>query len=69
MSLAVEKSALQLLDTFGLTAIWDVYLAATAAYDMGKMELAASLIKLAEAAEECWMRRGEADATRPPRYT
>jgi hypothetical protein len=44
MSSMVEKSALQLLDTFGLTAIWDVYLAATAAYDMGKIELAASLV-------------------------
>lgn len=63
MSSTVEKSALQLLDTFGLKAIWDVYLAATAAYDMGKSELAASLIELAEAAEQCWMRRADAGAT------
>ena len=63
MSSTVENSALQLLDAFGLKAIWDVYLAATAAYDMGKSDLAASLIELAETAEQCWMRRADEGAT------
>jgi hypothetical protein len=37
-------------------AIWDMHLAAAAAYKMGEPELAASLIKVAEAAELRLMR-------------
>jgi hypothetical protein len=57
MSSSVEKAALKLLGTFGMRAIWDLHLAATAAYDMGNPELVANLTELAEAAERCWMQR------------
>ena len=57
---SLEEAASKLLGTFGVQAIWDTYLAATAAYEMGKSDLAATLIDLAEAAERCWMRRAEA---------
>jgi hypothetical protein len=48
---SLEKAATKLLATYGVKAIWDVYLAAAAAHGMGEPELAGSLIKLAEAAE------------------
>ena len=64
MSSSAEKAALKLLGTFGLKAIWDAHLAATAAYEMGKPELAGSLIELAEAAERCWMRRQTSESLR-----
>ena len=55
----LEEAASKLLGTFGVQAIWDTHLAATAAYDMGKSDLAAVLIELAEAAELCWIRRAD----------
>ncbi len=48
---SLETAASKLLATYGVKAIWDMHLAAAAAYDMGEPELAASLTKLAEAAE------------------
>ena len=53
---ALEDAATKLLAVYGVKAIWDMQLAAAAAHGMGEPELAASLIKLAEAAEECLMR-------------
>lgn len=41
-----------------MRAIWDTHLAATAAYEMGKSDLAA-VIELVEAAELCWIRRAD----------
>ena len=60
---SLEKAASKLLGTFGIRVIWDLHLSATAAEDMGKSELAAALIELAEASERCWMRRADASAT------
>jgi hypothetical protein len=57
MSSSVKKAALRLLGTFGVNAIWDVHLAATAAHELGKSELASDLVELAEAAEQEWMQR------------
>ena len=52
----LEQAAAKLLAVYGVKAIWDMHLAAAAAHGMGEPELAASLINLAEAAEECVMR-------------
>ena len=60
---SLEKAASKLLRVFGVQAIWDTYLAATAAHDMGKSDLAATLIEIAEAAERCWMQRAEITRT------
>ena len=60
---SLEKAASKLLGTFGVRVIWDMHLSATAADAMGKSELAAALIELAEAAERCWMRCAEATPT------
>lgn len=57
---SLDEAASKLLSTFGVQAIWDAHLAATAAYEMGKSDLAATLIELAEAAERHWMQRAEA---------
>jgi hypothetical protein len=56
---SLEEAASKLLGTFGVQAIWDVHLAATAAYEMGKSELAATLIEIAEAAERLWLARAQ----------
>jgi hypothetical protein len=49
--LPLDSAASKLLATYGVKAIWDLHLAAAAAYGMGEPELAASLINIAEAAE------------------
>ena len=49
----LEEAARKLLATYGVRAIWDMHLAAAAAHGMGEPDLAASLINLVEAAEEC----------------
>ena len=54
-----ERYALQLLDGHGIAAIWDTHVAAAAAYGLGKLNVAASLTEIAEAAEQEWMRRGK----------
>lgn len=59
----IEKLASRMLAYRGISAIWDAHLAAAAAYGMGEPDLAASLIKLAEAAEKEWLHRhGEPNA-------
>ena len=46
-----DKLAADLLAHQGSPAIWDLHLAAAAAKSAGKLEIAASLIEIAEAAE------------------
>jgi len=41
----------------GVQAIWDMHVAASAAYGLGRADLAASLIEIAEAAEREWISR------------
>jgi hypothetical protein len=41
----------------GVQAIWDMHVAASAAYGLGRADVAASLIEIAEAAEREWMSR------------
>lgn len=50
------NAATKLLAIYGARAIWDIHLAATAAHDMGKADLASSLAEIAEAAEEALLR-------------
>jgi hypothetical protein len=50
---SLAMAAKKLLAVYGVRAIWDIHLAAAAAHGMGEPDLAASLIKLVEAAEEC----------------
>ena len=50
-----EKIASQMLALSGMVAIWDAYLAASAAHGLGRPDLAESLIQIAEAAEREWM--------------
>jgi hypothetical protein len=59
--LPLDNAASKLLATYGVKAIWDMYLAAAAASGMGEHELAVSLINLVEAAE----RRLMSDPSRP----
>jgi hypothetical protein len=61
----LEKAATKLLATYGVKAIWDIHLAAAAADGIGEPDLASSLVKLAEAAERCLMRRSSAPTLRP----
>jgi hypothetical protein len=41
----------------GVQAIWDMHVAASAAYGLGRTDVAASLIEIAEAAEREWLSR------------
>ena len=50
-----EKLACSMLAHNGLVAIWDAHVAAAAAYGLGKLDMAASLIEIAEAAERLWL--------------
>ena len=52
-----EKLASRMLASNGVAAIWDLHLAAAAAKGAGKVEVAASLIEIAEAAERVWATR------------
>ena len=47
----IDKLASPMLAQNGIAAIWDAHVAAAAAYGLGKHEMAASLIEIAEAAE------------------
>jgi hypothetical protein len=52
-----EKLAGNMLAHSGIAAIWDLHLAAVAAKDAGKRDIAASLVEIAEAAERLWAER------------
>lgn len=58
-----EKLASTMLAHNGLAAIWDLHLAAAAARGAGKLDIAASLIEIAEAAERLWLARETANAS------
>ena len=61
-----DKLASRMLALTGIAAIWDAHLAAAAAYGLGKHEMAASLIEIAEAAERLWTARGSLRLRRVP---
>jgi hypothetical protein len=52
-----ERLASRMLAHTGVQAIWDMHVAASAAYGLGRADVVASLIEIAEAAEREWMSR------------
>ena len=52
-----ERLASRMLASSGVRAIWDAYVAASAAHGLGRAEVAEALIHVAEAAEREWMQR------------
>jgi hypothetical protein len=52
-----EKLAARMLASSGLRAIWDSYVAASAAHGLGRADVAEAIIAVAEAAEREWMQR------------
>jgi hypothetical protein len=52
-----ERLASRMLASSGVRAIWDTYVAASAAHGLGRTEVAEALIHVAEAAEHEWMQR------------
>jgi len=57
-----EIIALTLLARDGVSAIWGLHLSAAGAYRDGNKSVAAGIVEIAEAAEQEWLRRGEARA-------
>ena len=49
-----EKLARDMLERDGVAAVWELHIAALAAKEAGKLEVAASLVEVAEAAERLW---------------
>lgn len=62
-AISTERLARSMLTQSGVRAIWDAHLAASAAYGLGRFDMADSLIEIAEAAEREWIRRSEAIPT------
>ena len=56
-----EQVASNLLNRYGLAAIWQLHLSAAAAYRKGNAMAARSIVDVAEAAEREWLRRAAAD--------
>jgi hypothetical protein len=56
MARLAEQIALDLLEHDGIATIWSIHLAAARAYREGNSRAAASLIEIADAAEEAWWR-------------
>jgi hypothetical protein len=56
-----EQVASNLLNRYGLAAIWQLHLSAAATYRKGNAMAARSIIDVAEAAEREWLRRAAAD--------
>ena len=56
-----EQVASNLLNRYGLAAIWQLHLSAAAAYRKGDAMAARSIVDVAEAAEREWLRRAAAD--------
>ena len=59
---AAETIASKTLAEHGIAAIWDFQVAAAAAYGLGQFAVAASLIEIADAAEQELLRRCEVEA-------
>ncbi len=63
MAPLAEQIALELLAHDGISAIWNIHLAAAKAHREGNRRAAVSLIEIADAAEEAWWRRARAGLT------
>ena len=56
-----ERVAANMLNRYGLAAIWQLHLAAARAHRDGNMLAARSIIDIADAAEREWQRHSAAD--------
>jgi hypothetical protein len=56
-----EQVASNLLNRYGLAAIWQLHVSAATAYRKGNAMAARSIAEIAEAAEREWLRRAAAD--------
>lgn len=56
-----DQVAGNLLNRYGLAAIWQLHLSAAKAYRQGNALAARSIIDIADAAEREWRRRADAD--------
>jgi hypothetical protein len=54
-----ENLALSILAREGIAAIWQLHLAAAEVYRAGNPSAAASILEIADAAEQAWMRVAE----------
>jgi hypothetical protein len=52
-----EKLALTVLARDGIAAIWQLHIAAAEAHRTGRPSVAASILEIADAAEQAWLRR------------
>ena len=50
-----QKLAIKMLAGEGMAAIWELHVAAAAAYQRGQSSVAAMLIEIADAAEREWL--------------
>ena len=55
-STLAEQLALSMLARDGIAAIWNLHMAAADAHRTGHHKAAESIVELAEAAEEAWLR-------------
>ena len=58
-----EQVALNMLNRYGLAAIWQLHLSAAKAYREGHGLAARSIIDVADAAERMWLKRSAEDRT------
>jgi hypothetical protein len=56
--------ALRMLSREGIAAIWQLQVAAAAAYQTGNRSAAASILEIADAAEREWLREGDVPSVR-----
>jgi len=52
-----EQVAVNMLNRYGLAAIWRLHLSAASAYRDGKLLAAKSIVDIADAAEREWLKR------------
>jgi hypothetical protein len=62
-----EQVAANLLNRYGLAAIWQLHLAAANAYQKGNRLAALSILDIADAAERIWLSRSVDNRTGSPR--
>ncbi|MBV9586440.1 MAG: hypothetical protein JO213_16310 [Alphaproteobacteria bacterium] len=60
-----EKLAVKLLARDGISAVWQLHVAAAAAFADGHRQAAETVLQIAEAAERALLEGAEALATRP----
>ena len=57
-----EAAAANMLNRYGLAAIWQLHLSAAAEYRHGNQRAARSIMEIADAAEQVWQARNVANS-------